>query len=109
MFIIGNHAKQINSKDFCHIVYGHHIPSPDHVDPDPVDQKIIIADSGCLEKTNDAVRITDCRDFRGCNYKGSVSSCDRILKSLLNTCRTVKQNKIKIISEIIYEFFHLLW
>lgn len=61
----------------------------------------------CFQKTNDTIRIANCGYLRGRHYKSFICTCNGILKSLLNSSRTVQQYIIKLLPQIIRQFDHL--
>ena len=73
----------------------------------PVDDQMDIPQIICFKKTNDTIRIANCSYLRCRHYKSFIRTCNGILKSLLNSSRTIQQYIIKLFSQIIRQFDHL--
>ena len=77
-------TEEIYGKDFGDIVYGHHIASLDHIDPQPINQKICFANTRRFQKSDNAVGIPNGRNFRGRDNNSMFSACYCILESLFD-------------------------
>ena len=108
MLIIRNCTKQWNRKNITYIFHGHHVTAFHHIHAKTVNDQLCLFYFICFQKSDDTICIADCGYLRCGNNDGTVSTCDRIFESLLNTCRAIQKDIIKLFSEFIGQFLHLL-
>ena len=84
-----------DGQNIHHVIHGHHVPAPHHIHADPVDDKLLCPYVLRFQKADDAVGITDRRNFRGGDHNRPVGAGDGILESLFNSGRRIKDHVIK--------------
>ena len=92
-------AQRGSNKDFGDIVYGHHIASLDHIDPQPINQKICFANTRRFQKSDNAVGIPNGRNFRGRdNNRGEAVAGEECLagRSYMDICRRLTGEDVPV-------------